>query len=114
MNVLNRLLTGFMRTHWRAILSRFHQTCRRYLKNGRNTDTSALMSNLQKNEELKSVLLRETPWVLRRKLKHNKREIWRFCLTCIKMREALKSALDKLRQMQSEGGGFAWFKGWSR
>ncbi len=28
------------------------------------TDTAALMSNLQKNEELKSVLLEETPWVL--------------------------------------------------
>ncbi|HLA60395.1 MAG TPA: hypothetical protein VK622_16590, partial [Puia sp.] len=26
-------------------------------------------------------------------------------------RDALKSALDKLRQMQSENGGFAWFKG---
>ena len=30
----------------------------------KNTDTAALISNLQKNEELKSALLRETPWVL--------------------------------------------------
>jgi hypothetical protein len=27
------------------------------------------------------------------------------------MRTALKSAFDKLRQMQTENGGFAWFKG---
>ncbi len=30
----------------------------------KTSDTAALMSNLQKNEELKSVLLQETPWVL--------------------------------------------------
>ena len=30
----------------------------------KTTDTSALLSNLQKNEELKSALLQETPWVL--------------------------------------------------
>ena len=30
-------------------------------------DTAALLSNLQKNEELKSVLLQETPWVLEAK-----------------------------------------------
>ena len=30
----------------------------------KTADTAALMSNLQKNEELKSVLLEETPWVL--------------------------------------------------
>ena len=30
-------------------------------------DTAALISNLQKNQELKAVLLEETPWVLQAK-----------------------------------------------
>ena len=30
-------------------------------------DTAALLTNLQKNEELKAVLLEETPWVLQAK-----------------------------------------------
>src|SRR5919201_1966699 len=33
----------------------------------RTADTAALLSNLQKNQELKSVLLEETPWVLQGK-----------------------------------------------
>ena len=32
-----------------------------------NTDTAAFLSNLQKNQELKAVLLEETPWVLEAK-----------------------------------------------
>ena len=77
----------------------------------KNMDTSALLSNLQKNEELKSVLLRETPWVLEAQTETQQKKNLALLFDMIKMRDALKSALDKLRQMQSEDGGFAWFKG---
>ena len=77
----------------------------------KNMDTSALLSNLQKNEELKSVLLRETPWVLQAQTETQQKKNLALLFDMIKMREALKSALDKLHQMQSENGGFAWFKG---
>ncbi|HEX3767849.1 MAG TPA: alpha-2-macroglobulin family protein, partial [Puia sp.] len=77
----------------------------------KNTDTSALLSNLQKNEELKSVLLRETPWVIQAQTETQQKKNLALLFDMIRMREALKSALDKLSQMQSENGGFAWFKG---
>jgi len=77
----------------------------------KNLDTSALLSNLQKNEELKSVLLRETPWVLQAQTETQQKKNLALLFDMIKMREALKSAFDKLRQMQSDDGGFAWFKG---
>jgi uncharacterized protein YfaS (alpha-2-macroglobulin family) len=76
----------------------------------KNTDTSALLSNLQKNEELKSVLLRETPWVLQAQTETQQKKNLALLFDMTRMREALKSALDKLRQMQSENGGFSWFK----
>src|SRR5450432_4366121 len=68
----------------------------------RNTDTAVLLSNLQKNEELKSVLLRETPWVLQAKTETQQKKNLALLFDMIKMREALRSALDKLKQMQSE------------
>ena len=77
----------------------------------KNTDTTALLSNLQKNEELKSVLLRETPWVLQAQTESQQKKNIALLFDLIKMRGALKLALDKLKQMQSEAGGFAWFKG---
>ena len=40
----------------------------------RTVDTSALLSNLEKNQELKSVLLEETPWVLEGKTETQQKE----------------------------------------
>jgi hypothetical protein len=77
----------------------------------RNTDTAELLTNLQKNQELKSVLLRETPWVLQAESESQQKKNIALLFDMLKMRAALKSALDKLQQAQSETGGFAWFKG---
>jgi len=77
----------------------------------KNSDTTALFSNLQKNEELKSVLLQETPWVLQAQGEAQQKKNLAILFDLIRMRTELKSAFDKLRQMQTESGGFAWFKG---
>ena len=77
----------------------------------KNTDTAALMSNLQKNEELKSAFIRETPWVLEAQTETEQKRNLALLFDMMKMRASGKSALEKLRQMQSGTGGFPWFKG---
>jgi len=77
----------------------------------RTKDPSALLSNLQKNEELKSVLLEETPWVLEAKSEAEQKKNIALLFDLMKMREQLNSSLEKLMQLQSPGGGFVWFKG---
>ena len=74
-------------------------------------DTAALMSNLQKNQELKAVLLEETPWVLQAKNESEQKRNIALLFDMIKMSEQLNSAYDKLKQMQSSNGGFVWFTG---
>ena len=74
-------------------------------------DTAALMSNLQKNQELKAVLLEETPWVLQAKNEAEQKRNIALLFDMIKMGEQLNSAYDKLKQMQSSNGGFVWFSG---
>ncbi|HEY2721836.1 MAG TPA: alpha-2-macroglobulin family protein, partial [Chitinophagaceae bacterium] len=74
-------------------------------------DTSALLSNLQKNEELKSALLEETPWVLEAKSEEEQKKNIGLLFDLIMMSNKLDNALSKLEQMQSEKGGFVWFKG---
>ncbi|MEP6699684.1 MAG: alpha-2-macroglobulin family protein [Bacteroidota bacterium] len=71
----------------------------------------ALMSNLQKNQELKAVLLEETPWVLQAKNEAEQKRNIALLFDMIKMSEQLNSAYDKLKQMQSSNGGFVWFTG---
>lgn len=74
-------------------------------------DTAALMSNLQKNQELKAVLLEETPWVLEAENEAQQKKNIALLFDLVRMSEQLSSAYDKLKQMQSPNGGFVWFTG---
>jgi len=74
-------------------------------------DTAALMSNLQKNQELKAVLLQETPWVLQAKSEEQQKKNIALLFDMVKMNRELDASLRKLQDMQSPNGGFVWFKG---
>jgi TonB-dependent SusC/RagA subfamily outer membrane receptor len=74
-------------------------------------DTAALLSNLQKNEELKSVLLAETPWVLQAKNEEQQKKNIALLFDMVRMSKEMDKALQQLQQMQSSNGGFVWFKG---
>src|SRR5688572_28956221 len=74
-------------------------------------DTAALLSNLQKNQELKAVLLEETPWVLQAKSEEQQKKNIALLFDLVRMSNELNSSLEKLKQMQSPNGGFVWFKG---
>ncbi len=75
------------------------------------TDTAALLSNLQKNEELKAVLLQETPWVLEAQNENQQKKNIALLFDMVRMIRELESSLAKLKDMQSSNGGFVWFKG---
>lgn len=74
-------------------------------------DTAALLSNLQKNPELKAVLLEETPWVLQAKNETEQKKNIALLFDMVKMSEQLNDSYEKLKQMQSSNGGFVWFTG---
>ncbi len=74
-------------------------------------DTAALMSNLQKNQELKAVLLEETPWVLQAKNEAEQKKNIALLFDMVRMSSELNNSYEKLKQMQSSNGGFVWFKG---
>jgi len=77
----------------------------------KNLDTAALLSNLQKNEELKSALLQETPWVLDAKNENQQKKNIALLFDMVRMSAEQDKALNKLKEMQSSNGGFVWFKG---
>ncbi|HVG11962.1 MAG TPA: alpha-2-macroglobulin family protein, partial [Flavisolibacter sp.] len=72
---------------------------------------SALFSNLQKNQELKSILLQETPWVLEAQNEVQQKKNIALFFDMLRMSNELESTLSKLQEMQSPNGGFVWFKG---
>ncbi len=77
----------------------------------KTSDTAALLSNLEKNQELKSVLLEETPWVLEAKSETQQKKNIAILFDMVRMSGELESAINTLKDMQSADGGFPWFKG---
>jgi uncharacterized protein YfaS (alpha-2-macroglobulin family) len=74
-------------------------------------DTAALLSNLQENEELKAVLLAETPWVLDAKNEVQQKQNIALLFDLVRMGSELKESIQQLIAMQSPNGGFVWLKG---
>ncbi|MBK8788353.1 MAG: hypothetical protein IPN43_18170 [Chitinophagaceae bacterium] len=77
----------------------------------KNVDTAALLSNLQKNEELKSALLQETPWVLDAQNENQQKKNIALLFDMVRMSAEQNKSFNKLKEMQSSNGGFVWFKG---
>ncbi len=79
----------------------------------KTTDTSALLSNLQKNEELKSALLQETPWVLEATDEATQKKNIALLFDLQKLSSQKENVVKKLTESQNSSGGFSWFKGGS-
>jgi hypothetical protein len=77
----------------------------------KNKTPDALLSNLQKNPELKSALLEETPWVLNAKNETEQKRNIGLLFDLVRMTGEAASAINKLKELQSSNGGFVWFKG---
>lgn len=74
-------------------------------------DTSALLSNLEKNSELKQVLLEETPWVLQAKSESAQKKQLAELFNLVQLAANREHLVQQLTDLQTPNGGFSWFKG---
>lgn len=80
-------------------------------KKGGSKET--FLSNLEKNRELKSVLLEETPWVLEATTESEQKEKLSLLFDLNRSRNLTQAALGKLQELQTSQGGWSWFKGFN-
>ena len=74
-------------------------------------NSDALLSNLEKNQELKSILIQETPWLRDAQSETEQKKRIALLFNLNKMKSEQANALRKLQQNQMNSGGWAWFKG---
>ncbi|SDG77876.1 CarboxypepD_reg-like domain-containing protein [Pedobacter terrae] len=78
----------------------------------KNTNNGeALLSNLEKNQELKSILLEETPWVRNANNESERKKRLATLFDLNRMTYELKNNFEKLEKMQFNNGAFPWFNG---
>ncbi|MCW3077090.1 MAG: hypothetical protein JWO32_1699 [Bacteroidetes bacterium] len=71
----------------------------------------AFLSNLEKNQELKSLILEETPWVLESKNETENKKRLGLLFDLNRMANEQGRAFRKLQKSQTSNGGFWWFEG---
>ncbi len=76
-----------------------------------HTGINGLVAALQKNQELKSVLLEETPWLTDAKDETEQQKRIALLFDMNRMSNESVASFRKLSEMQTPNGGFAWFKG---
>lgn len=74
-------------------------------------DPETLLSNLEKNRELKNVLLEETPWVLEAKSESEQKQRLATLFDLNRGQHLASQAVKKLGELQTAAGGWSWFKG---
>ncbi|MDR0546455.1 MAG: hypothetical protein LBG77_02535 [Dysgonamonadaceae bacterium] len=80
-----------------------------WTKQGGSKET--LLSNLEKNTELKNILLEETPWVLEAQNESEQKQRLALLFDLNRNQQLKTQAFEKLQSLQCEDGGWAWFKG---
>lgn len=69
------------------------------------------LSNLQKNQEVKNIILSESPWVMEAKTEQQQRERIATLFDLNNIRNNNLTALTKLKQLQLVDGSWPWYKG---
>ncbi|MDB5033017.1 MAG: hypothetical protein JWQ98_258 [Chlorobi bacterium] len=73
--------------------------------------SDALLSSLEKNQEVKSILLEETPWVMQGRDESERKKRIALLFDLNGMANGLNIAADRLRALQQPDGGWPWFPG---
>jgi uncharacterized protein YfaS (alpha-2-macroglobulin family) len=114
--LFSRYYANTMASHIATTTPRVQQVFEQWRKvlpssGGAGGGSEALFSNLSKNQELKSALLEETPWVLEANDETERKKRVGLLFDLNKMASEKESAEKKLQARQNGNGSFSWFPG---
>lgn len=106
--IFSRFYANSLATH----IANSNPRIKRVFESWRDTPNStALLSNLEKNQELKAVLLQETPWVMDAKHESQSKQRIGLLFDLNNMANQFSSALTKLQKNQNPSGAWPWYAG---
>lgn len=103
----SRLYANTIATH----IAKSDPKIKRVFEIWRQYQPDALLSNLEKNQELKALVIEETPWLRNAKDESERKRRLGELFQLDKMERELSRATKKLVQMQYSSGAWPWFDG---
>ena len=80
-----------------------------YIKTWQITSPDALLSQLEKDQDLKAIMLQETPWVLEAKSESEQRQRISSLFEINTLHQQQSSALALIEKKQTVNGGWSWW-----
>ncbi len=105
--IFSRFYANSIATH----IANSSPNIKKVFESWKTIDKDALLSNLEKNQELKNALLEETPWVLDAQNESERKHRIGLLFDLTKMSAELDKAEQQLRKSQLGNGGWPWFSG---
>ena len=106
-----QVLNKFYANSLAQSIANSHPNIKRVFDAWNISDSDALLSNLEKNEDLKSALLKETPWLLDGMSESAAKKRIANLFDLNKMASERFLSIQTLNQRQLHDGGFPWFEG---
>lgn len=104
----------FSRFYANALASQIIQSnpkIKQIFEQWKTSSPESFLSNLEKNQDLKNIVLEETPWVLESQDQSERKKRVALLFDLNKMDNQLERAIDKLAKMQLPSGAWPWFSG---
>lgn len=113
-NAINWFASYYVNTLGRSIVQQYPKIVN-VINNwkSKGIDDNTLKSNLLKNEELKSILLEETPWVFEAQSETEQMNRLSLLFDLNNTSNLQASAIEELRALQRNDGAWAWYQGMS-
>lgn len=108
--VFSRLYANLLAAHILQSNPRIRPVLAEWQKAAASGDPSALRSKLEQNQELKNLLLQETPWVREGQTDTERMRRLADLFDEARVRAETQRAIQQLSQMQSPSGAFPWFR----
>jgi hypothetical protein len=108
--VFSRLYANLVAARILQANPRIRPVLEEWKKAAASGDKNALRSKLEQNQELKALLLQETPWVQEGQTDTERMRRLTELFDEARLQAETRRALQKLQEMQSPSGAFPWFR----
>ena len=105
--VFNRLYANTLASH----IANSNPKIKAVFETWKNQSPEALLSNLEKNQELKNLILEETPWLMEARNESEQKRRIALLFDLNRLASEKDAAKLKIQQLQSANGGWPWFEG---
>ena len=94
-----------------SLIANQHPRIKSVFEQWKGSNSDELVSKLMQNQELKNILIEDTPWLQKAKNDTEQKQRIALLFDYNRMAQEKKNALNKLIELQLPNGGWSWYKG---